>query len=463
MTQAIHMERDLSTAGGGHMPPPPSRFGAKTEETPSRDIFTVLAEFADIASLLRISGALTVIAAMSAFLMQDWSDVTDNSRFYMLLAQTVLLTFGGFGLSFLMKENKGARVFFGLGLLSIVANMATLAALIFSVTQWSGAIGSYPSFAHWRAVDGGSLMLMLAAGIAVAIPTAVFGFMVLARASSKKLALMFLFTNALMLLPVRDSGFVGLIAMAGVLLPLIPLVGMLREDASLRTKEGWFALAAVFAPIGIIVVRDLMLYQLDDVTQMALALTGFFLIRGFTQHREQGMGWFLALVSLGLAMAAAISLASLLPYHSTMGSCALFGLAYGALGFDVARRCPNHAKLIAWLTALPVGFIEAMAFFGSSDSLGIVLFLAAGLSIAAMGRAFASRGLMNSGICMVAVGLFCELRRIMDYVDFSHWLTLAILGASAIIIASVIERHGAVLKLKWQQLAARKEELETLL
>ena len=60
-------------------------------------IFESLKNFTNMSRLLRITGAMAVIASMSAFLMQDWSGGSDLSRYYLMLTQTLLLAAGGFG------------------------------------------------------------------------------------------------------------------------------------------------------------------------------------------------------------------------------------------------------------------------------------------------------------------------------------------------------------------------------
>ena len=111
--------------------------GIEELESNHPGIFESLKDFATMSKLLRISGAMAVVASMSALLMQDWSGGSDLTRFYLMLAQTILLAAGGFGLSFLMKENKGGRVFFGLSLISVTADKKEkLAFTLQPAEQW---------------------------------------------------------------------------------------------------------------------------------------------------------------------------------------------------------------------------------------------------------------------------------------------------------------------------------------
>ncbi|RLA30822.1 MAG: hypothetical protein DRR11_12410, partial [Gammaproteobacteria bacterium] len=109
--------------------------------------------FASLSEALRMVGAAVLLASMSVFLMQGWNDGNDISRYLLLLAQTGLLTAAGFAMSHGLKETKGARIFFGLSLVSIPANFTILGALLYSVFQWDGGLSTYPGYATWQIED----------------------------------------------------------------------------------------------------------------------------------------------------------------------------------------------------------------------------------------------------------------------------------------------------------------------
>lgn len=178
------------------------------EET---NIFNLMNKMMNFASLMRVCGALVMLVAMSSYLMQGWHEGNDISRYYMLLSQTFLLAISGFGLTYILKENKGARIFFGLGLVSITVNMTTLGALIFSTTQWGSALVHYPSYAKWVAPEFGAIVMALLGTALISAPVSWIGHKVLARRSANSLSVLFLFTNMLLLIPVRESWFVGMV------------------------------------------------------------------------------------------------------------------------------------------------------------------------------------------------------------------------------------------------------------
>lgn len=417
-------------------------------------------ETATLASVLRVFGAATVIAAMSTFLMQDWSAGNDITRFYMMLAQTLLLATGGFGISYLLKENKGARVFFGLGLISITVNMATLGALVFSITQWGSGLVSYPGFAKWQSIDIASLLLALGAGLAVCIPAAVFGYLILVRRSVKTLALLCLFTNALLLFPVRESLFVGVVALLAILVPAWYIRQRIREDHGLHTPEGWFAIASVFAPAIIIVFRSVWLYPVDAWLQLILAGIAFALLRLFSPKTAEAsvirmvVNW----LAVGAALSAAIPAAEIaVPLLSGELRFTVFSGVFALLLLDIAERSPKKEGLVMLASMVLAGSHILPVMLGDGNALSPILCILSGIAVLMVGLHYRIRTVFLLGVAAIVTGMAQQVYDIVMLIDFSNWITLAVLGVSIIVAASVIERHGAVIRLKWAQFRQGKE------
>ena len=134
-----------------------------------------ISQFATISQLLRVIGAIIVTASLSVFLIQGWEVGNDTMRYLQLLVHTLLLAFSGFALHRWLKENKGARLFFSLSLIAIVANFTILGALVYSVIQWGGELGEYADFAHWVS-DSSMLSFTLAGSMVVLIPLSLLVF-----------------------------------------------------------------------------------------------------------------------------------------------------------------------------------------------------------------------------------------------------------------------------------------------
>ena len=220
MNAVVHTEVD-SKVFKDDPAPPPSRYTVD-------GIMQSLRNVASVSEVLRILGAAVIIASMSLFLLQGWSEGNDITRYLKLLAQTGLLGLGGLALSHGLKEAKGARIFFGLALISIPANFTILGALLYSVIQIDGGLTTYPSFATWQIGDVANIGLTMAGALAVLLPVTLFCFAIMARHSAKALTLHFIALNLLLLIPVRLSVAAGAIALAGTFYAVWALRRMLR-------------------------------------------------------------------------------------------------------------------------------------------------------------------------------------------------------------------------------------------
>ena len=435
-------------------------YAEEWEENPSTpraeksNIIDLIRSMTNFASLLRVSGALIMLVAMSTYLLKGWSEGNDISRYYMLLSQTFLLALSGLGLSYLLNENKGARIFFGLGLISITVNMTTLGSLIFSTTQWGSALTQYPGFAKWVAPEFDAIMMAMLGTVAISVPVAWVSHKVLARRSAHVLSALFLFTNLLLLLPVRESIFVGVTALVAITLPLGLLMKRMSKDSTLRTPEGFFAMATVFVPAGIIICRSIWLYPVDEILQIILAGTAFIALRFCAQQTEETSfaRGVINLLSFGAAMAMAIP-ATLLAERFLSRALAFntFGLVFAGLLLDLSTRARKPVALIRLAAiALSVSHILPVIYF--DHVFNSVLCILAGLTVIVVSRPHGLRALTLLGGLTVLAGAGRQILELAKWIDFSNWLTLSVMGGAIIIAASLIERHGAVIKMKWDRL-----------
>lgn len=428
-------------------------------EESKRDICTAgviqtLRDMTSFASLLRLAGGLSVIAAMSAFLMQDWASGNDINRYYLLLSQVFLLACGGFGLSFLLKENKGARIFFGLGLLAIATTTTTLGALIYSTTTGAAPSPAYPDFAHWQASDTSDILLAFFATAIVSVPVAWFSFQVFARHSSARFTQMFLLSNLLLLIPVRESLPVGLLVALAIIIALAAFLPRLKADAHLRTPEGIFAMIVLLAPAALIMLRTLWFYPVDDLLSLTLGGIAFVALRIFALQASAESTYrnfynTLSLVAaLQIACAAVEVAAMLLPEPLTISA---FGFLLAALVLDVSTRSQRTKTLVRIACMLLAGS-HLFAIFTHQGALASPLAIGAGIWIIALAQKHRLRNTALLGIATILLALILQLRPLMGMIDLSNWMVLSAFGISAIILASVVERYGAILALKWRSL-----------
>ncbi|MBL4673493.1 MAG: hypothetical protein JKX81_14635 [Arenicella sp.] len=270
----------------------PKRHSSKQESHDDRkSLFSRLEKIASLSQIVRGFGACAIIASMSLFMLQGWAEGNDITRYLKLLAQTGLLTGAGLALSFLIKEFKGARVFFGLALISVVANFTILGSLTYSMFAIDMQLVSYPESMKWEVTHGALFIPVFLGALSLLSAVAYFGFSIFSRQIAKPLSIGFLGLSALLLVPVRAPLVaVGLAAIAlwGALFLIRRLsntksvAGETAGNASralLMTQETKASLGILLLPGLIILARAVSFYNIDDATLLAFASLLFFSVR----------------------------------------------------------------------------------------------------------------------------------------------------------------------------------------
>ncbi len=408
--------------------------------------------FATLSEALRILGAGVILASMTVFLHQGWNDGNDIRRYLLLLTQTGLLAAAGFAMSHIVRETKGARLFFGLALVSIPANFTILGALLYSVFQWDGGLTTYPGYAEWRIEDVASIGLTMGAALLVLVPVTLFCFAIMARRSAKLLSLHFLLLNALLLLPIRGSLAAGTIALAGIMYALLVTAKLTRENLALKTGEGKFALATLFIPLGIILFRSMYFYQVDSLMIAMVAMALYLAGRQASQFpdRSARLATALEFVSWPLALVIAITLTDAFEPVIAPGLLApLFAVTFAALAMDLIKRTDSRilAKAIGVSISIAVALSFTMSVALLPGALSVLLSLTAGTLLLVWGAGGKQLSTIIAGlITLGASGLF-GFDALVQLVITSSWIDLALFGAGAITLGSVLDRHGVAIKL----------------
>ena len=441
-----NFDDDLIADSGPEFVPSPARFSVE-------GIMQSVRNFATVSEVLRVLGAAVLLASMSVFLLQGWNDGNDIRRYLLLLTQTGLLATAGFAMSHGLKETKGARIFFGLALVSIPANFTILGALLYSVFQWDGALITYPGYASWLIEDVASTGITLGGAMLVLIPVTMFCFAIMARHSAKKLSLHFLLLNALLLLPIRGSLAAGTVALLGVLYALYVVSDMTSKDRALKTGEGKFALMTLFIPVGIILFRSLYFYQVDSLMVAMLSMALFLTARqaSLFPDRSPRLALLLELVSLPLAMSVAMSLTEALrPMTAIALQAPLFAGTYTVLALDILRR--TDSRKLAGMISVSISLFVAMSFtisvMSSPGAATAFLSLIAGVMLLLWGLALRKSFATLAGAVTLLAGFYFGFSEIVQFIMTSSWIELAIFGASAIALGSVLDRHGVAIKLR---------------
>jgi hypothetical protein len=391
--------------------------------------------------LLRLGGALLVVAAMCSHLLEGWQQWSDVSRYYVMLGGSAMLTLAGFLMTFVLHENKSARVFFGLGLLSVVANVTTLGGLLHDAVQWDAATIKNAWITDFAISDTSSLALIVGSAIALLTPLAWFTFKVLVRPHATSLLACFAVTVGLILVPVRESLGVGILIALALTIPLAYWHNVCRNNLHFATGEGRFALAALFAPAIIMLARLLWLYEADALLLWVLTAMGLVVNRYLSRIVNQDSGWAhlnnIGYVLLALTLGG-LSAHLIEPHVAHEMALATFGLAGGLAIWHKGRDGNQAFYSVMGLGLLQVTTILGVLFY---DSLTASLVCAAA-GLVGFILAFIERNgpLKFMSITTALIGLLPRAWELLELIDFTHWSTLTVMGVLVIIASAAIER-----------------------
>jgi hypothetical protein len=445
-TRVSAFDADTIAADGDEIVLSTSRFSVDS-------VMQSVRNFATLSEALRILGAGVILASMTVFLHQGWNDGNDIRRYLLLLTQTGLLAAAGFAMSHIVRETKGARLFFGLALVSIPANFTILGALLYSVFQWDGGLTTYPGYAEWRIEDVTSIGITMGAALLVLVPVTLFCFAIMARRSAKLLSLHFLLLNALLLLPIRGSFAAGTTALAGVVYALFVMRKLTHENLALKTGEGKFALATLFIPLGIILFRSMYFYQVDSLMIAMVTMALYLAARQASEFpdRSARLAKALEFVSWPLAMVIAVTLTDAFnPAIAPALLAPVFAVTFAALAMDLIKRTDSRilAKAIGVSISIAVAVSFTMGVTFLPGALSALLSLGAGTLLLVWGAGGKQLSTIIAGLVTLGAGTLFGFDAIVRLITTSSWIDLALFGAGAITLASILDRHGVAIKLR---------------
>ena len=413
-------------------------------------LFDRLKKAISLAEMLRLLGAGAVIVSMSLFLLNGWSEGNDIQRYLKLLAQTGLLTGAGLTMSFLLKENKGARLFFALSLISVVANFTVLGALTYSMFQLDGSLTQYPSMMTWKAFDSATFWPIFAGAIILLTILTKFSFRIFARNIAAPLSNNFLLMSSLLLIPIRSSITVSIIAIISIWFASTLVKKLKQDDAMVFTNESKFALALMFVPGILIIVRALSLYHVDEITLITIESLFYFSLRSlrFAFNHSSLMTTLSESARFFTGIFISIQLTSLIPYAFDDIGLVAFSLFVMLFSYDQIKTTSSvkWQRSILTLTTIGLVIISSMyvifsdSFLIQISSLLItsVLYGLAHYLQASIGNNRNSKLIASLGI---TICIFALLGQFIEFIQLGNWIIVGLIGATLIIGSSLYERY----------------------
>lgn len=440
----------------------------KDPESALSRAMTTIKNLSSVSELIRLCGASAIVGSMFMFLVGGATIVNDQQRFFSMLLFTGLLAVAGLAMSWILKEQRGARAFFSLALISVPVNFTVLGALFYSVFVPDAAAHAYPALAKWTVVDISSLTITSAVAVLALIPITFMSFSILARQSSVWLSVALLGSSALLMIPLRDST---------VVVPLVTLSSLAllwlikkRSDGviALKTPAGRFARTLLFLPAGIMLVRSMWLYQLDATASLVVCATVYILLRHVSSRLDTDtlLQNTLHIVSATIALIVAmLTMVVTEPMLGELVKGGVFALVTTLLTVELQSRV-NNITLQRTLSMCGTGLAAAIS-IGTVlvlDGTAVILFALLN-AVVLLAYALLAKHKTESVCALIsfaAIALF-QLDDIFSLFAATGWWGVASAGGAAILLASMLERYGALLTLKgqrWFQTRATPSETE---
>jgi hypothetical protein len=401
-------------------------------------------------ALLRLLGAGALLIAMYSFLVKGWQSGNDVFRYLMMLGHTGALAAIGMASGHYLKESKGARLLLSLALVSVPANFAILGAFIFS--QAGGVdVAAYPRYVAWAVDSLNTALLTTGGALLVLVPVTLLGFTVLARSMSKKLSLLFLVSNAALLLPLRDPQLIGLVVLGLTAFVMLWSRKTAAGNVAAKTQEGVIALGLQLLPLGVLMGRSLWLYSQDLFLMTVLAMTVFFTLRQMSLffEAEGNVRHWLNALSLIPAVAVALLLSNAVVAMDVLPLSLVFPvgvMASAAMVYDISRRSSSAAGFYRRMAmvVMVAGMLGNLAVF--ADLLAALACVVSGLFLLMQGYKRQQRSLFAAGVINLAGGVLQQFYELVHHFDLGSWASLAVLGIVSIVVASTIESQAGNIK-----------------
>ncbi len=403
---------------------------------------------APLTRILRLIGAVALLASASTFLVQRWEEGGDLLRYFTLLAHPALVAGIGVFCGTRLRDTKSARTFLAVAAAFIPVLSCILGGLLLSRFGSEGVLAQLPSYATWVAGSHSAAVLALGVTAAVAIPVVGFAFLTLARSQAWPMGLAYLLGNAFLLLPTRDPEVVTLVAGTFFLGLIAAEWRAFSRDAALRTLEGGFVRTMLMAPPVLMMIRSALHYDLSAAWFAGVSGAFAIALLALSQLSRLGEGLqamtrFLSLGSLSVASGFAAGTAM------SLGMAATYGLPFAALIFALGAttfslvggtaRWGEEFRMIAGVSLLGGLSLDLIQ---SPDVLTSAACFAVSIGAVCLGYLNERRPLFLAGLAGVVFALAFHVRYAVMLYAYTRFGSLALLGILVILVAGYLDRNG---------------------
>ncbi len=398
-----------------------------------------------IAQALRSLGALAVIISLSQFTLQGWSSGNDISRYLSLLSQTGLLVLSGFLLSKIVKELKGARVFYILALGSVIANFTILSAMLYSFMPLDLTVVDYPAMMKWEVINPLTFTPIAIASILALAALSYFAFAILARPVAKRLTISLFLMSLLILMPVRLPLLAAVLASIALFFAVRQIKTLSKVAGVFPTFETKVAFGILLLPSVIIMARALLLYPIEPFVNALFSAVAYF---GLRYWRTQ-TGKHLAVEIVSHVAAISTALFLFVALEAKFDIYALAASAILLIGFCFDQSVQSNSVRTRQLISVSLSFVfmPIMLLIGMADNqvdTSLVTLVINGAVVTF--NAFLARQYQQKGASFLAGNLLFVITALftaghaVELILTGNWLILGVIGALLIFGGSLVDR-----------------------
>lgn len=409
--------------------------------------------------VLRVSGAVLLVASASTFMLQHWGAGNDLARYALLVGHSVLLALAAYFCGLRVNESRGARTFLAIILAIVPTTFAVLGGLVYSRFHWE-PIAALPNYALWIAPTKASALAAIAGTLVVLVPLVAIAFVALARKDAAALTVAFVAQNLVLLLPVRTPDLIApLFAVAIVALTELE-VRRFSGVPRLQTLEGRMARASLFVAPALLAGRAVHLYHPTALFIGGVLLTGAYAVfassRRFTDPSARDVA---ALGTAALGVTGWFFCYGEVIQHvtSTAAKVVLLGLPLALIEVIASRRAAALRPLLTALAGATALLTAVAAPLFELSTWAALACIVTGVSVLAWGAARRSLVTAIAGGLVGIVGVGLQVSLAVQVNEFARWGSLMLGGIVLILGASLGERYKARLA-AWFRPAREGEE-----
>ena len=409
-----------------------------TETPPSKSMTT------KITSYLRWIGSLLIVLSAISFMLEGYNEISASYRYWVGLGLTLLLCSGGLVCAYLFHETKGARIFFGLGTAFLSVQVSQVSAMIYGFLQGENALQPAFSSLQFSHVSPSIIIIDCLITALLLILISYASYSILARNHLKTLLTASLVTNAVLVLPIRDTQIIPFIIMA-LFIFIRQTEHRLHNDHRMQLAEGLAARALMSLPLWIIIGRSLFHPITPLLFTVILSIVMVYTIYDIKRYTSSAVviytaQWIGTLSALGIWLN--------ISNQYTDISNPLMILPLGFILFSLSNQVTYHARLYRFTSALTIVILNTSAMLEPSDLslVAPIASIASGIFLTLYGMKYREKIAFFCGNLSVIGGILFYWESAVNLYTNTPWISSIILGLFVILLASYLENKEQQIK-----------------